>query len=107
MTGMCLTKLDVLDGLSEVKICVGYKDSNGAVIGIPCDAEGWADVQPVYESMPGWTASTVGAKTMEELPVEAVNYIRRLEELVGIPADIISTGPDRVETIVLRHPFEG
>lgn len=106
MTGMCLTKLDVLDGLSEVKICVGYKDSTGNSTGIPCDAEGWADVLPVYESMPGWTESTVGAKTLEELPEAAVNYIRRLEELVGIPADIISTGPDRVETIVLRHPFE-
>ena len=106
MTGMCLTKLDVLDGLKEVKICIAYENSKGQKIGIPCDAEGWEDVQPIYESMPGWSDSTFGAKTLEELPQEAVNYIRRLEELVGITADIISTGPDRVETVVLRHPFE-
>ena len=106
MTGMCLTKLDVLDGLKEVKICIGYQNSKGDDVGIPCDAEGWEDVQPVYETMPGWTETTFGAKTLEELPQEAINYIRRLEELVGITADIISTGPDRVETIVLRHPFK-
>lgn len=106
MSGMCLTKLDVLDGLSEVKICVGYRNSAGEAIGIPCDAEGWEDVQPVYESMPGWSESTVGAKSVEQLPEAARNYIKRLEDLVGISVDIISTGPDRVETIVLRSPFE-
>ncbi len=106
MSGMCLTKLDVLDGLEEVKICVSYKDSNGNDVGIPCDAEGWSDVVPIYESMPGWKESTVGLKSLSELPEAAKNYIQRLEALVGIPADIISTGPDRVETIVVRHPFE-
>ncbi|SMF51781.1 Adenylosuccinate synthetase [Alteromonadaceae bacterium Bs31] len=105
MSGMCLTKLDVLDGMDEVKICIGYKNSQGDSIGIPCDAEGWEDVVPVYESMPGWQDSTVGAKTAEELPAEALAYIHRLEELVGITVDIVSTGPDRVETIVLRQPF--
>ncbi|WP_185235116.1 adenylosuccinate synthase [Teredinibacter franksiae] len=106
MSGMCLTKLDVLDGLKEVKICVGYKTSAGDVVGIPCDAEGWEDVQPIYESMPGWSDSTVGVQSLEALPQAAKNYIARLEELVGITVDIISTGPDRVETIVLRNPFE-
>jgi len=106
MSGMCLTKLDVLDGLKEVKICVGYKTSAGDVVGIPCDAEGWEDVQPIYESMPGWNDSTVGVQSLEALPQAAKNYIARLEELVGITVDIISTGPDRVETIVLRNPFE-
>lgn len=106
ISGMCLTKLDVLDGLSEVKICVGYKNAQGEVTGIPCDAKGWEGVEPVYESMPGWNDSTEGVKTVDGLPENARNYIKRLEELVGTPVDIISTGPDRVETIILRHPFE-
>ncbi|WP_188150051.1 adenylosuccinate synthase [Teredinibacter waterburyi] len=106
MSGMCLTKLDVLDGLKEVKICVGYNSASGTKMGIPYDAEGWEEACPVYESMPGWDSSTYGAKSMAELPQEAVDYIRRLEELVGIPVDIISTGPDRNETIVLRSPFD-
>ena len=107
ISGLCLTKLDVLDGLDEVKICVGYQDQDGnAIKGIPCDSEGWDEVNPVYESMPGWSESTFGAKNWEDLPAAAQNYIRRLEELVGAPADIVSTGPDRVETIVLRHPFD-
>ncbi len=105
MSGMCLTKLDVLDGLKEVKICVGYQDSNGNTMAVPCDAEGWGAVCPVYESMPGWTDSTVGKRSLDELPEAALNYIERLETLVGIPVDIVSTGPDRVETIVRRHPF--
>ncbi|WP_028885996.1 adenylosuccinate synthase [Teredinibacter turnerae] len=105
MSGMCLTKLDVLDGLKEVKICVGYKDSAGADVGIPCDAEGWEDIQPVYESLPGWSESTVGAKSVDALPQAARDYIARLEALVGITVDIISTGPDRVETIILKSPF--
>lgn len=106
ISGLCLTKLDVLDGLESVKICTSYQDSEANALTIPFDAEGWASVQPVYEELPGWEQSTVGAKTMAELPAKAVAYIKRLEELVGVPIDIISTGPDRVETIVLRHPFE-
>lgn len=106
MSGMCLTKLDVLDGLKEVKICIGYENSAGESVGIPCDAEGWEDVQPVYESMPGWDDSTVGVTRIDGLPQAAINYIHRLEELVGASVDIISTGPDRVETIVLRNPFD-
>ncbi len=105
MSGMCLTKLDVLDGLEEVKICIGYKDSKGESVGIPCDADGWSDVVPVYESMPGWQESTVGAQSIDNLPAAALAYIHRLEQLVGITVDIVSTGPDRVETIVLRQPF--
>lgn len=106
VTGICLTKLDVLDGLKTVKICVGYQDAQGnPVPGMPYDAEGWDGVEPIYEEMPGWSESTVGAKTLAELPAAARAYINRLEELVKAPIDIISTGPDRVETIVLRHPF--
>ncbi len=106
MTGICLTKLDVLDGLEQVKICVGYENEKGEAVGIPCDAGGWDEVTPVYESLPGWQDSTFGAQTLEALPEAAINYIARLEELVGIPVDIVSTGPDRVETIVKRSPFD-
>lgn len=106
ISGMCLTKLDVLDGLKEVKICIGYKNSQGQDAGIPCDAKGWEEVQPVYETMPGWSENTFGVQNIDGLPQAARNYIKRLEALTGTPVDIVSTGPDRVETIVLRHPFE-
>ena len=105
MSGMCLTKLDVLDGLAEIKICIGYQNAHGEVVGIPYDAEGWESAVPVYESLPGWSESTVGLQSLNQLPQAAKDYIARIEELVGIPVDIISTGPDRVETIVLRSPF--
>lgn len=105
MSGMCLTKLDVLDGLSEVKVCVGYQDVDGKPVGIPYDAEGWESVCPVFESLPGWTDSTVGVQSIDDLPVNALKYIERLEALIGVPIDIISTGPDRVETIVRNSPF--
>lgn len=106
VTGLCLTKLDVLDGLKTVKICIGYQDAQGNSVSVPYDADGWAKVEPIYEEMPGWSESTVGAQTLAELPANARAYISRLEELVKTPIDIISTGPDRVETIVLRHPFD-
>jgi adenylosuccinate synthase len=105
ISGICLTKLDVLDGLETINICVGYKNENGAVIDAPSDADSYIGLEPVYEEMPGWSESTLGVKTLEELPQAARDYIKRIEELVGAPIDIISTGPDRNETIVLRHPF--
>ncbi len=105
VSGLCLTKLDVLDGLEEVKICVGYKDAQGQAVGIPFDADGWSAALPVYEVMPGWQDSTVGATELAQLPINARNYIQRIEQLVGASVDIVSTGPDRVETIILRHPF--
>ena len=104
ISGICLTKLDVLDGLETINICVGYKDADGNEVA-PTDADSYVGLQPVYEEVPGWTESTVGAKTLEELPANARAYIKRVEELIGAPIDIISTGPDRNETIVLRHPF--
>ncbi|MFT7388175.1 MAG: adenylosuccinate synthase [Candidatus Endobugula sp.] len=107
ISGLCLTKLDVLDGLASISICVGYKNAKGESISIPFDSAGWDKIVPVYETMPGWTESTFGAQSMDDLPVNAIAYIRRLEELVGAPADIVSTGPDRLETIVIRHPFSG
>jgi adenylosuccinate synthase len=102
---MCLTKLDVLDGIENLKLCTGYKIDGRDVDIFPVGAEEAAACVPVYEEMPGWTESTVGAKSMEELPANARAYIKRIEELVGVPVDMVSTGPDRVETIVLRHPF--
>ena len=105
VSGMCLTKLDVLDGIESLKLCTGYKIDGRAVDIFPVGAEDAARCEPVYEEMPGWTESTVGAKSMEELPANARAYIQRIEELVGVPIDMVSTGPDREETIVLRHPF--
>lgn len=107
ITGFCLTKLDVLDGLESLSICTGYKDADGQVSNVPpLAAEGYELVTPVYESMPGWSDNTVGVTTFEGLPQAAKNYIKRLEELTEVPIDIISTGPDRAETMVLRNPFE-
>ena len=105
ISGICLTKLDVLDGLKEIKICIGYVDADGRDAGMPMHADDFASIKPVYETMPGWTDVTVGAQCLEDLPQAAKSYINRIEELTGAPVDIVSTGPDRVETIVLRHAF--
>jgi adenylosuccinate synthase len=106
VSGLCLTKLDVLDGLDSLQICVGYK-SNGVVSKEPpLFADAFAEVEPVYEEMPGWKESTIGVTSYEALPVNAQKYLQRLQQLAGVPIDIISTGPDRDQTIVLRHPFD-
>lgn len=105
ISGICLTKLDVLDGLETIKVCVGYTCKGGKPVPNPVDSEDYEALVPVYEEKPGWSESTLGAKTLEELPQAARDYIKTIEEVVGAPVDIISTGPDRVETIVLRHPF--
>lgn len=105
VSGLCLTKLDVLDGLDEISICVGYADAQGNPIANPIDACDYEGVSPVYETVPGWSESTVGIKSMDQLPANALAYIELIEQLVGAPIDIISTGPDREETIVLRNPF--
>ena len=100
------TKLDVLGGLAELKICTGYR-LDGAVIRHVPDTPDMARCEPVYEDMPGWSGSTVGVKRYEELPLEARRYLERIAEICEVPVDMVSTGPDRDETIVLRHPFEG
>ncbi|NQZ22371.1 MAG: adenylosuccinate synthase [Colwellia sp.] len=106
VSGFCLTKLDVLDGLKTLKICTGYKDSAGNIITVPpTAAEGYEKITPVYEEMPGWSEVTVGATSRDALPANAIAYIKRIEELTGVPVDIISTGPDRNETIILVNPF--
>ncbi len=105
VSGLCLTKLDVLDGLESIQICVGYADQDGQPVPNPVDSDDYADLVPVYEIVPGWSESTLGARSLDQLPQAARDYIHKIEEVVGAPIDIISTGPDRVETIVLRHPF--
>jgi len=108
ISGLCLTKLDVLDGLEELKICVGYKLPDGSTSDLPpMAAEDYEKVEPIYETMSGWSESTVGVTSHDKLPQAALAYIARLEALTGVPVDIISTGPDRAETIVLQHPFSG
>lgn len=105
VSGLCLTKLDVLDGLDTIRLCVGYEGSNGSSLDDGWDADNFAAMQPVYEDLPGWKESTFGAKSLSDLPANARAYIKRIEAVTGAPIDIISTGPDRTETIVLRDPF--
>ena len=105
LTGICLTKLDVMDGLDEIKICTAYKLDGKIVDTPPIGAENYAKCEPIYETMPGWKGQTEGKKSLENFPVEALAYIKRLEELLDVPIDIISTGPERTETIVLNNPF--
>ncbi len=107
VSGLCLTKLDVLDGLEEISVCVGYTNDAGETVANPVDAVDYENLRPVYETLPGWSESTMGLKSLDALPANARAYISRLEALVGAPIDIISTGPDREETILLRHPFGG
>ena len=106
VSGICLTKLDVLDGLEEIKICTGYKDAEGNDVYSLNGSEDYEKVTPQYLSLPGWSESTIGAQTLEQLPENARAYIAKLEELMETPIDIVSTGPDRVETIVLRDPYD-
>ncbi len=106
VSGLCLTKLDVLDGLETVNVCVAYKDAAGNELPMPGDADDFEAIIPVYEQLPGWSESTLGAQSLDDIPANARAYIKRIEEIVGAPIDIVSTGPDRVETIVLRHAFQ-
>jgi adenylosuccinate synthase len=106
VSGLCITKLDVLDGLESLRICVGYRSGSQVLTEPPVFADAYADVEPVYEELPGWSESTIGLTRFEELPANARRYLERVGELVGVPIDLVSTGPDREQTIVLRHPFE-
>ncbi|HVK33417.1 MAG TPA: adenylosuccinate synthase [Burkholderiaceae bacterium] len=105
VSGMCITKLDVLDGLPEIKIAVGYKLGGQALDILPLDADEVAACEPVYETLPGWSDTTAGLTNWEQLPTPARRYLERIEALTGTPIDMVSTGPDRVHTILLRHPF--
>mgnify|MGYP001025909410 CR=1 FL=1 len=107
ISGLCITKLDVLDGLETLQICVGYR-CDGEVTEIPpAGAEAYAACEPIYEEMPGWQESTLAIQHYDQLPANAQRYLERLGAVVGVPIDMISTGPDRDETIVLRDPFAG
>ena len=106
VSGLCVTKLDVLDGMDELKVCVGYKIDGAFSELLPAGADDTARCEPVYEDLPGWRESTVGARKLEDLPSGARAYLDRIEAICGVTVDMISTGPDREETIVRRHPFQ-
>ncbi|PKO46916.1 MAG: adenylosuccinate synthase [Betaproteobacteria bacterium HGW-Betaproteobacteria-22] len=105
LTGLCITKLDVLDGIDELNICTGYELGGQKVDLLPIGADDVAGCKPIYETVPGWSESTFGVKTWDGLPKKAQNYLKRLEALCGVPIAIVSTGPERDETIVIEHPF--
>jgi adenylosuccinate synthase len=103
--GIALTKLDVLDGFEEIKLCVAYRLDGSEIDHLPADANEQARCQPVYESIEGWTGSTRGARSWAYLPAQAVKYVRRVEELIGAPVALLSTSPEREDTILVRDPF--
>ena len=106
VSGLCMTKLDVLDGLDVIRVCTGYRIGGEQSDEPPMFADAVAEVEPVYEELPGWQQSTAGIRDYQALPAAARRYLERVQELVGVPLDLISTGPDRDHTIVLRHPFD-
>ena len=106
VSGLCITKLDVLDGLSEIKVCTGYTLNGQRVDILPLDADDIARCDPIYEVLPGWTQSTFGVTEWDALPLNARRYLERISDSLGVPIDLVSTGPDRVHTILRRHPFD-
>ena len=107
ITGIALTKIDVLDGLEELKICVGYKLNGKEIDYLPASQAEQAAVEPIYETMEGWSESTYGAKTWADLPANAVKYVKHIEELIGAPVTLLSTSPERDDTILMQDPFQG
>ena len=105
LSGLCITKLDVLDGLDAIRLCTGYRCGDETLSVPPAGAEALASCEPIYEEMPGWKESTVGLRDYTALPANARAYLDRLAEITGVPIDIVSTGPDRADTIILRHPL--
>ncbi|MBA2709980.1 MAG: adenylosuccinate synthase [Tatlockia sp.] len=107
ITGLCLTKLDVLDGLETIKIAIAYSDKDGNQLTRPPQAaEDFEGLEPIYEDMPGWSESTADVTDLKKLPANALAYVKRIEDLLGIPVDMLSTGPERDSTIILRDPFK-
>ena len=107
LTGLCITKLDVLDGLTELKLCTGYELDGEIVDILPMGADEIERCKPIYETMEGWTDSTVGVTDYDKLPINARLYLQRIAHVTGVPIDMISTSPDRDHTIMQRHPFLG
>ncbi|HZG07704.1 MAG TPA: adenylosuccinate synthase [Allosphingosinicella sp.] len=105
VTGIALTKLDVLDGLEELRICTGYRLRGEALLYLPAHASDQAAVEPIYETIEGWDQSTAGARSWADLPAQAIKYIRRVEELISCPVALVSTSPEREDTILVRDPF--
>ena len=105
LTGLCITKLDVMDGIEEINICIGYELNGEKINLLPVGADDVEGCVPIYETLPGWTESTFGVKTWDGLPKNAQDYLKRLEAVCGVPIAIVSTGPERDETIVIEHPF--
>jgi len=105
ISGLCITKLDVLDGLESIQICIGYETNDRLSHIPPVGADALEECSPVYEEFPGWKSSTIGITSIDKLPENARSYLKRIEEITDIPIDIVSTGPDRLETIILKHPF--
>jgi adenylosuccinate synthase len=104
--GLALTKLDILDGFREIKVCVGYKFDGRAIDYLPAGERAQSRVEPIYETAAGWTEPTAKARSFAELPAQAIKYVRRIEELVGCPVALLSTSPEREDTILMRNPFE-
>ena len=103
--GLALTKLDILDGLESLQICVGYEYNGKRLDHLPASQSIQAGVKPVYETIPGWSESTRGARSWAELPAAAIKYVRRIEELVEAPVTLLSTSPERDDTILMSDPF--
>ncbi|MFO1351586.1 MAG: adenylosuccinate synthetase [Gammaproteobacteria bacterium] len=106
ISGLCITKLDVLDDLDSIRVCVGYRRGGVTLDAPPFGAEALAECEPIYEELPGWKTSTVGAKRLEDLPAKARIYLKRIEELTAAPIALISTSPDRADTMIVRSPFD-
>jgi adenylosuccinate synthase len=106
INGLALTKLDVLDGLEELKVCVSYRLDGREIDYLPASEHAQARVEPVYEIVEGWKAQTAGARSWAELPAQAIKYVRRIEELIGCPVALLSTSPEREDTILMQNPFE-
>jgi adenylosuccinate synthase len=107
ISGLCITKLDVLDGLDEIKVCVGYELGGKQIDILPLDADDIAACRPVYETFPGWKETTAAITQWDRLPLNARRYLERVQQFIGAPIDMVSTGPDRDHTILLRHPYQG
>ncbi|HET7412445.1 MAG TPA: adenylosuccinate synthetase, partial [Pararhizobium sp.] len=106
ITGIALTKLDVLDGLDELKICVGYRLDGEELEHLPAAQAQQEAVEPIYVTLEGWKESTVGARSWADLPAQAIKYVRYIEELIGAPVALLSTSPERDDTILVTDPFE-
>jgi adenylosuccinate synthase len=106
ISGLCITKLDVLDGLDEIKVCVGYELNGRRIDILPLDADDIVACKPIYDTFPGWTDTTAGITEWDKLPLNARRYLERVQQFIGAPIDMVSTGPDRDHTILLRHPYK-